>query len=105
MSEKEEILDKLHDAFCDMDAHSYNGYIDASEYSIRFTVAQLKWLYYALGKRDDVKHGHWYRNKEKHGNTCFYCSACERMALADCMIWELTDYCPNCGATMDEVSE
>ena len=45
--------------------------------------------------------GHWYKHdKRKHGDTCYYCSACEHMALADCMCWALTDYCPNCGAKM-----
>ena len=50
----------------------------------------------------EVKHGKWYRHTQKeHGDTCFYCSVCEEMALSDCMVWELTDYCPHCGAKMD----
>ena len=50
----------------------------------------------------EVRHGEWYRHdKKKHGDTCYYCSVCEKMALADCMIWELSDYCPHCGAKMD----
>ena len=50
----------------------------------------------------EVKHGEWYRhNKKEHGDTCYYCSACEKMALSDCLEWELTKYCPNCGAKMD----
>ena len=50
----------------------------------------------------EVRHGYWYRHdKKKHGDTCYYCSVCEKMALADCMVWELTDYCPFCGARMD----
>lgn len=49
----------------------------------------------------EVKHGKWYRhNKKEHGDTCYYCSVCEKMALSDCMEWELTKYCPNCGADM-----
>ena len=51
---------------------------------------------------EEVKHGKWYRHTQKeHGDTCFYCSVCEEMALSDCMVWELTDYCPHCGAKMD----
>ena len=47
------------------------------------------------------REGYWYKHdKKKHGDTCYYCSACEGMALADCMSWELTDYCPKCGAKM-----
>lgn len=51
----------------------------------------------------EVKHGKWYRHDKKiHGDTCYYCSECERMALTDCgMVWELTSYCPFCGAKMD----
>ena len=49
----------------------------------------------------EVKRGKWYRhNKKEHGDTCYYCSVCEKMALSDCMEWELTKYCPNCGADM-----
>lgn len=51
---------------------------------------------------EEVRHGKWYRHNEKeHGDTCYYCSYCEEMALSDCMVWELTDYCPNCGEKMD----
>ena len=50
----------------------------------------------------EVRHGKWYKHdKKKHGDTCYYCSVCEKMALADCMVWELTDYCPHCGSKMD----
>lgn len=51
----------------------------------------------------EVKHGKWYRHDKKtHGDTCYHCSQCEKMALTDCgMVWELTPYCPNCGAKMD----
>ena len=50
----------------------------------------------------EVRHGKWYKHdKKKHGDTCYHCSVCENYALSDCMIWELTDYCPHCGAKMD----
>ena len=50
---------------------------------------------------EEVKHGEWYQhNKKEHGDTCYYCSVCETMALSDCLEWELTKYCPNCGADM-----
>lgn len=51
----------------------------------------------------EVKHGKWYRHDKKtHGDTCYHCSVCEKMPLTDCgMVWELTPYCPNCGAKMD----
>lgn len=47
--------------------------------------------------------GHWYRhNQKQHGDTCFYCSACEHMAMSDGWTWELTAYCPYCGARMEK---
>ena len=50
----------------------------------------------------ESRHGKWYKHdKKKHGDTCYHCSVCENYALSDCMIWELTDYCPHCGAKMD----
>ena len=50
----------------------------------------------------EVRHGKWYKHdKKKHGDTCYHCSVCENYALSDCMVWELTDYCPYCGAKMD----
>lgn len=50
-----------------------------------------------------IKKGKWYRHDKKiHGDTCYHCSECERIALTDCgMVWELTPYCPFCGAKMD----
>ena len=54
----------------------------------------------------EVRHGKWYRhNKKEHGDTCYYCSVCEKMALSDYMTWELTNYCPNCGAKMGDDEE
>ena len=50
----------------------------------------------------EARHGKWYKHdKKKHGDTCYHCSVCENYALSDCMVWELTDYCPHCGAKMD----
>lgn len=55
---------------------------------------------------EPIKHGHWVKDEiesEKHVEPIFYCSACENWEA-----WgytELTNYCPNCGAKMDEVSE
>ena len=55
---------------------------------------------------EEVKHGEWYQhNKKEHGDTCFYCSVCEKMALSDCLEWELTNYCPHCGADMRGVTK
>ena len=54
MEEKETILEKLKSAFSDMDAHYYNNYIDNSEYSVIFTVKELRWLYNELSQNNDL---------------------------------------------------
>ena len=47
---KEAILKKIELAFRDMESHSYNDYTDDSEYSVMFTVKELRWLYNELGR-------------------------------------------------------
>ena len=51
----------------------------------------------------EVKHGKWYQHDKKtHGDSLYHCSVCERIALTDCgMVWELTPYCPYCGAKLE----
>lgn len=48
----------------------------------------------------EVKHAHW----EKENEYFTVCSNCEEIALAD-HSYILSNYCPNCGAKMDEVTE
>ena len=52
---KETILEKLESAFRDIDAHSYNNYTDDSEYSVIFTVKELKLLYNELRVNNEVE--------------------------------------------------
>lgn len=52
---REIILEKLESAFRDMDAHSYNNYTDDSEYSVIFTVKELKLLYNELKVNNEVE--------------------------------------------------
>ena len=52
---REIILEKLESAFRDMDAHSYNNYTDDSEYSVIFTVKELRWLYNELRLDNEVE--------------------------------------------------
>ena len=53
---------------------------------------------------DPVKHGRWIKNERKskfHIEPVYLCSCCrEQEAWGQ---WELSNYCPNCGAKMDEV--
>ena len=52
---REIILEKLESAFRDMDTHSYNNYTDDSEYSVIFTVKELKLLYNELRVNSEVE--------------------------------------------------
>lgn len=52
---KESILEKLESAFRDMEAHSCNNYTDDSEYSVIFTVKELRLLYSELRVNNEVE--------------------------------------------------
>ena len=52
---REIILEKLESVFRDMDAHSFNNYTDDSEYSVIFTVKELKLLYNELRVNSEVE--------------------------------------------------
>ena len=52
---REIILEKLESAFRDIDAHSYNNYTDDSEYSVIFTVKELRSLYNELRVNNEVE--------------------------------------------------
>ena len=52
---REIILEKIESAFRDIDAHSYNNYTDDSEYSVIFTVKELKLLYNELRVNNEVE--------------------------------------------------
>ena len=47
------------------------------------------------------KHGHWI--EADSGDCCYKCSECG--FLRDAYILDESNYCPNCGAKMDEVEE
>lgn len=48
----------------------------------------------------EVKHAIWFRNPAKHN--CWCCSHCGKFAMSDCHMWILTNYCPHCGAKMED---
>lgn len=53
---------------------------------------------YADGQINAIEHGHWDDEWFDHEHK-IVCSAC------DCFADKMTDYCPNCGAKMDEIVE
>ena len=49
-----------------------------------------------------VRHGRW--TQEVHvGDCCYRCSECQ--FLRDAYLLDIGNYCPNCGAKMDESDE
>ena len=46
-----------------------------------------------------VKHGRWIKEKSV-GDCCYKCSECG--FIRDAYLLEVDNYCPNCGARMDE---
>ena len=49
---------------------------------------------------EPVRHGHW--EEDKNYNAALQrCSVCKRLIYYGCLM----NYCPHCGAKMDEVSE
>ena len=49
---------------------------------------------------EPIRHGHWQRGEDMFGNY-YKCSVCDS---TEDIGWGF-DYCPNCGAKMDEVTE
>lgn len=49
-----------------------------------------------------VRHGRWVEQEKYTFGTMYDCSICDNRILDNGHSW---NYCPNCGATMDEVSE
>ena len=93
--EVDTIIAKIKAEHCDKCKHNRCALCDIDKVLLEFEEADEADVV-------EVKHGKWYKHDKKiHGDTCYYCSVCEKMALSDCMVWELTDYCPNCGAKMD----
>lgn len=51
---------------------------------------------------EPVRHGHWIEDDDGDGRHCSICGEDYCYAISNC---ELYNYCPNCGAKMDEVEE
>ena len=49
-----------------------------------------------------VRHGHWIEQEKYTFGTMYDCSICDNRILDNGHSW---NYCPNCGAKMDEVSK
>lgn len=54
---------------------------------------------------DTLKHGHWIGDECNIGDMIYICSACKEEFILETGTPEenLYNYCPNCGAKMDEV--
>lgn len=51
---------------------------------------------------EPVRHGHWIEDDDGDGRHCSICGEDYCYIISNC---ELYNYCPNCGAKMDEVEE
>ena len=51
------------------------------------------------GEYAKVKHGRWIKCSDVYSDGDYECSECHKRE------WNDTDYCPNCGAKMDEGRE
>lgn len=55
---------------------------------------------------EERKHGHWESFININGEKTYRCSTCQNEAPHDLYgYFELTNYCPHCGAVMDEGEE
>lgn len=63
---------------------------------------KLQQLLYDASAADvqEVKHAIWFRDPAKRNSWC--CSHCGKFAMSDCHMWILTNYCPHCGAKMED---
>lgn len=52
---------------------------------------------------DPYKHGHWVVITDSIFADTYECSECGEPPLVNELAWELSAYCPFCGAKMDEV--
>lgn len=68
----------------------------------RITKADLKEQFEALNEVEPIKHGRWEFNP-KTGK--YRCSACKKDETVTPWGRPSFNYCPNCGAIMDEVEE
>ena len=75
---------------------SYNPVKFTSEYGYVISVEDID----HAPTVDPVKHGRWIMHPNGHGT----CSNCKKCSL-DIMGGVDSNFCPNCGAKMDEVSE
>lgn len=94
----------------DIETENINLYLDGLKGTPRPREISLTEVIDRIKEQDTVdtepvKHGHWILEREPDGKPyCFHCSVCDN-DFHHIGIMSATDYCPNCGAKMDEVSE
>lgn len=95
---RKEVYQKLHDAGgCDASDEWSKGYDAAIDVAIEIIENMPSTADVA-----PVVHGHWIKVKHPYGNVNWYkkCSLCGK-----CIDWQNYNFCPNCGAKMDESKE
>ena len=69
------------------------------EYALIFTKAIKKMPKGIIADVEPVRHGRWIEQEKYTFGTMYDCSICDNRILDNGHSW---NYCPNCGAKMDE---
>ena len=54
---------------------------------------------------EPIRHGHWEKQDDLGSTEWQLCSICKRITKIDTVFDRVFEYCPHCGAKMDEVEE
>ena len=81
---------------------AYKGNIENGfKWDLESTVA-------VIGAEEDaepIRHGHWEKQDDLGSTEWQLCSICKRITKIDTVFDRVFEYCPHCGASMDEVEE
>ena len=80
--------------------HTYKALFNGEWQDITVQESPLELLEYFEQSEEwtRVRHGHWI--EADVGDCCYKCSECG--FIRDAYILDISNYCPNCGAKMDE---
>ena len=87
--------------------------IAGTEYYIKIYLLEQLAQYKPLSAQSERKMGHWERHNTHHGDDTsgflepdWRCSECGGQAIINnWFMYDLTDFCPNCGAQMERRDE
>ena len=93
---------RLIDADALMELYADEEGINFAVYNVPVPVVRQNILDMPTIEAEPVRHGRWIDAYcGKYANAKYICSCCGKRAYSDDWKWELSDFCPNCGAKMD----